>query len=121
MDTTRTNAGPNVTYACSGVVLDRLGSDVLDEQEHAHAAGINHTGRREHFIAGRSLLRHSLSAATGHAIHPADWQFANGKYGKPSVVPGQPQIQFNISHSEELIALVIIPVAQVGIDVDLIT
>ncbi len=121
MVTKRFDAGTDVTYACSSAVLNRLGADALAEAEHAHAAGIKHIVRREHFIAGRSLLRHSLSVATGHAVQPGEWQFAIGVNGKPSVVPGQPQVQFNISHAEGLVAVVTNPAAQVGIDVELVT
>ena len=121
MATAMEGTGLTVGYARPRDVLHRLGSDTLDQAEHARAARISNKTRHDHFIAGRALLRHCLSAAVANTVQPAGWQFVNGAHGKPSVKPGLPQLQFSISHAERLVAVAISPVAEIGIDLELIT
>ena len=111
----------NVTYARPGDVIRWLGADSLDEAEQARASCISNTVRHQHFIAGRILLRHSLSAAVRNAVEPAAWRFARSTYGKSSVTSGLPPIHFSISHAEGLVAVATSPTAQVGIDLELET
>ena len=111
----------NVTYARPGDVIRWLGADALDEAEQARATCISNKARHQHFIAGRTLLRHSLSAAVRNAVEPAAWRFARSTYGKSSVTPGLPPIHFSISHAEGLVAVATSPTAQVGMDLELET
>jgi len=121
MATARDETGLNVTYACPSDVIRQLGTDALDDVERARAACMTNKARHQHFVAGRALLRHSLSAATGHTVEPAAWQFENGAYGKPSVIAHLPQVHFSISHTEGLVAVTTSPLVQVGIDLELVT
>jgi len=113
--------GLTVAYARPRDVLQRLGTDSLDQAEYARAALMSNKARHEHFIAGRALLRHRLSAATANTVQPAEWQFVHGAHGKPAVKSGLPQLHFSISHSDGLIAVAISPVSQLGIDLELVT
>ena len=115
------DAGLTVAYARPCDVRRRLGLGALDETERARAARISNRARHDHFIAGRALLRHCLSAAAGNAVRPACWQFMNGACGKPSVKPGLPQIRFSISHAEGLVAVAASSVSKIGIDLELVT
>jgi len=121
MAITKTDIGLNITYARPGDVIRWLGADALDEAEHARASCISNKARHQHFIAGRTLLRHSLSAATGNTVQPAAWQFAISTYGKSSVKPGLPQVHFSISHADGLVAVATSPTTQVGLDLELET
>lgn len=111
----------DVTYARPDDIINRLGTGSLDEGERARAAHINNEVRRKHFLAGRVLLRHQLSVVTGHGVQPATWKFENGKYGKPCVTSGQPQIDFSISHARGMIAIATGSAIRVGIDLEPIT
>lgn len=115
------NTGLAVAYARPCDVLQRLGTDSLDQSEHARAARMSDKVRREHFMAGRILLRHRLTAAVEDTVEPADWTFVSCAYGKPAVAPGLPPIHFSISHAEGLVAVATSPVAELGIDLELIT
>jgi phosphopantetheinyl transferase len=111
----------HVICECPHDVIRQLGTDALDETEHARAACMTNRARHEHFLAGRALLRHILSAAIGHAVQPAAWRFATGPHGKPSVIPGLPQVPFSISHAEGLLVVATNPMAQIGVDLELVT
>lgn len=69
---------------------------------------------RQRFLASRTALRYVLGEATGQP--PADLVFAYSPYGKPWL-PHDPQVQFNLSHSEGLGLLAIAP-CPIGVDVE---
>lgn len=73
---------------------------------------------RDHFIAGRGLLRILLGNYLGK--EPAQVHFSYGPYGKPALKPETRSegIQFNISHSGDLFLLVLGRDRLVGIDVE---
>lgn len=112
------NTEPTVAYARPCDVLQRLGTHTLDQAERARAARMSNRARHEHFIAGRILLRHRLTAAVADTVQPADWKFANCAHGKPSVAPGLPLIHFSISHAEGLVAVATSPVLELGLDLE---
>jgi phosphopantetheinyl transferase len=112
--------GLHVMYACPDHVISRFGTNALDAEDRARAARMSNTARHKHFTAGRALLRHSLSIASGNAVEPDAWHFATGEFGKPCVIPDLPQINFSISHGEGLLAVATCPVLQVGIDIELV-
>ncbi len=121
MAAARDDTGLTVAYARPCDILHRLGTNSLDQTEHSRAALMSNKARHEHFIAGRALLRHCLSAAAADTVQPAEWQFVNGAHGKPSVKSSLPQLHFSISHADGLIAVAISPVGQLGIDLELVT
>ena len=115
------DTGLSVTYACPGDVLRRMGIDALDEAEFTRAALMTNGARHQHFIAGRTLLRHCLSTAVDNAVQPDEWRFKISEHGKPSVISGLPQVEFSLSHTEGLVAVATNPAARIGIDVELVT
>jgi len=113
--------GLHVMYACPDHVIRRFGTNSLDAEDRARAARMSNTTRHKHFTAGRALLRHSLSIASGNAVEPDAWRFATGEFGKPCVIPDLPQIHFSISHGEGLLAVATSPVVRVGVDIELVS
>ncbi|MEO1161128.1 MAG: 4'-phosphopantetheinyl transferase superfamily protein, partial [Pseudomonadota bacterium] len=121
MTTEMDDTGWSVAYARPCDVLRQLGTGALDREEHACAARLSNKARHQHFIAGRALLRHRLSAETEDTVQPADWEFVSGDCGKPAVRPGLPGIRFSISHADGLVAVATSPFAEVGVDLELVT
>ena len=110
-----------VAYARPCDVIRQLGTGTLDEAERACADRITDRVRRQHFNAGRALLRHRLSCVVEHAVRPASWRMAEGLHGKPSIAPGLPQVHFNISHADGLVTVATSPAAPIGIDMERVT
>ncbi|WP_108882299.1 4'-phosphopantetheinyl transferase superfamily protein [Anderseniella sp. Alg231-50] len=118
MTTDMDDTGWSVAYARPCDVLQRLGTDALGQEEHAWAARLSSMARHQHFIAGRALLRHRLSAETEDTVQPADWEFVSGDCGKPAVRPDMPDIRFSISHADGLVAVATSLTAEVGVDLE---
>ena len=87
---------------------------LLDETEKSRAAGISNRAARHEFVKGRALLRLLLSQHTG--LPARSLAFATGENGKP-ILPGTPDIHFNVSHSDGT-ALIAIASAEIGIDIE---
>jgi phosphopantetheinyl transferase len=69
-------------------------------------------------IAGRILLRIGLSHAVDGRLAPEDWRIVLSSNGKPVIGKGQPEIQFSISHTDQVAAVAISQNLPVGIDVE---
>jgi 4'-phosphopantetheinyl transferase len=91
--------------------------DVLDEADRAHAAKFKQQADRDRIIAARILLRHALTAKATH-VAPQAWHFRMGPNGKPLMGDGLPQLQFNLSHAGEAVAVVVSLTHAVGIDIE---
>jgi phosphopantetheinyl transferase len=81
-------------------------------------APIKSLPERNRAIAARILLRIGLSRASGHRVHPTEWRFERTSEGKPFVAPGLPQIQFSVSHADQMAAVAIAPDVNVGLDIE---
>jgi 4'-phosphopantetheinyl transferase len=70
------------------------------------------------FLLGRGLLRTFVGAYQG--VPAEQVEFQHGPFGKPAVVTpaGQPALQFNVSHSGQLVLLAFHPTQPVGVDVE---
>jgi 4'-phosphopantetheinyl transferase len=88
---------------------------VLSRDERARADRFRFAVHRQHFVAGRGVLRYLL----GHyaAMPPAQIQFREGAYGKPALAPPSP-VRFNASHSGGLGMYAIADRREVGIDIE---
>jgi 4'-phosphopantetheinyl transferase len=75
---------------------------------------------RDRFIAGRGILRKIISAYL--ALSPGQLRFTYNEYGKPAVSDEQNDraLNFNLSHSAELILYAITRGRGVGIDIEYI-
>jgi 4'-phosphopantetheinyl transferase len=87
-----------------------------DERKRADRFLFDH--HRNRFIAGRGALRVLLSSYTG--VDPDDLCFNYGPSGKPFLVssPGEPDLHFNLAHSENLGLLAISRLPGLGVDLE---
>jgi len=70
------------------------------------------------FLVGRGLLRAFLSAY--YDREPREIAIVQGTHGKPEYSPpaGQARLQFNVSHSGNLVALAFTTAGEIGIDLE---
>jgi len=91
---------------------------ILDRDERKRADRFRFERDRRDFIAAHALLRRMLAF---HLGRPAStWQFATGAFGKPAIAEslGMPDIDFNLSHTRDLVAAAVASHGAVGIDVE---
>jgi 4'-phosphopantetheinyl transferase len=92
---------------------------ILSDEERARLAAFRvESARRQHLVA-RGIQREVLSRyAPG--IAPRDWRFVSEAAGRPACAPsfGLDDFDFNLSHTEGLVALVVARDVRVGIDVE---
>lgn len=71
------------------------------------------------FLVGRTLARTMLSR---HAsVRPRDWPFVIDEHGRPLLActpPCSPDLRFNLSHTEGLVACAVTVGREVGVDVE---
>jgi 4'-phosphopantetheinyl transferase len=90
---------------------------LLSPDETARAARFVFERHRRRFVAGRSALRRVLEGATGRGAKSL--MFAYGPAGKPSLAGGgDPDLQFNLSHSEQWAVVAVSRVGRVGVDIE---
>jgi 4'-phosphopantetheinyl transferase len=79
---------------------------------------------REHWVAGRGLLRALLARATGS--DPAGLRFTYAEHGKPALDPVSapwiqgPSLTFNVSHSNGMALYALARGREVGVDLELV-
>jgi 4'-phosphopantetheinyl transferase len=73
---------------------------------------------RRRFIAGRGILREILSSYL--EMSPSQLHFSYGLHGKPYLGEGEGSapLQFNVTHSEDLIVIAVTNACSLGIDVE---
>ncbi len=91
----------------------------LSAEEAAQAERLKHRDGRRRFVAVRSVLRMILADMLGAAEDPegSTLRVGYGAAGKPFLV-NDPQLHFNVSHSDELAVIAVTRVGEVGIDVE---
>jgi phosphopantetheine--protein transferase-like protein len=115
------DATTSIMVASLGAVERTLSHSVtLGAVELACAQSYRQLPDRERYIAGRTLLRHALSKSVGGRVAPADWDYREGPYGKPTVADGLPPLEFNVSHSGGCVAVAVSMKGPVGIDIECI-
>lgn len=73
--------------------------------------------KHQHLIT-RALVRHTLSRYVPE-IAPADWRFHCNDHGKPSITNSLAlPLQFNVSHTQNRVALAVTVGQEVGVDVE---
>lgn len=74
--------------------------------------------RRQHFLVGRSLIRHALSQYAN--VPASSWRFVSNEHGRPAVDWPRTcrNIHFNLSHTPGLIAMAVSLIPEIGIDVE---
>jgi len=101
--------------------LDRAGDElqrlrhILSPDELARADRFYFANHRDHFIAGRGLLRVLLAGY--RKCRPEELTFVCNEHGKPALV-AEPSLRFNLSHSHGLAVCAVTHGREVGIDVE---
>jgi 4'-phosphopantetheinyl transferase len=93
---------------------------LLSDDEKVRAEKFYFPTARNHFIAGRGLLRTLLGKYL--AIEPGCIEFQYEKHGKPKLRENQASqpIQFNLSHSEEWGIVALCLDLRIGVDIEMI-
>ena len=91
---------------------------LLSEDERGRQARFRFAGDRRRFLVTRALVRTVLSRYA--AVSPRDWAFAAGPRGRPAISAPSPApaLEFNISHSSDLVMLGVTSGRALGIDVE---
>jgi 4'-phosphopantetheinyl transferase len=99
-------------------LADRLGAEaMLTTGERARRDRLIRPDSRRRFLGARLLTRHALSRYVD--VPPADWRFEAGRFGRPEIagdVGGG--LDFNVSHTDGLIACVVSRKRQAGVDTE---
>jgi 4'-phosphopantetheinyl transferase len=92
--------------------------DVLSPDEQKKADRFHFAADRLRYVTGRGVLRTMLARCTG--LDAAHLSFEYGAFGKPSLAPGSINmpLQFNVSHSGELVLIALTLGRVVGVDVE---
>lgn len=90
--------------------------ELLDDDEQGRAERFVRPTDRHRFVLAHSSLRSFLALAL--AVEPATVRYETGAHGKPSLLPGLPPLEFNLSHSEELGLLAVARGRALGVDVE---
>jgi 4'-phosphopantetheinyl transferase len=91
--------------------------DTLDSFELQRAQSFKFNKDRDLYMAAHVFLRQVLSRYT--PVLAKDWQFACNPYGKPAITnPGQQWLQFNLSHTQGMVACAVALGRAVGVDVE---
>jgi 4'-phosphopantetheinyl transferase len=85
----------------------------LDERQ--AAARFHFERNRREYIAAHALARLMLRDAGGG--RPEDWTFTVGAFGKPAVA-GHPDLNFNLTHCDGLVACAVSAEVALGIDAE---
>lgn len=99
---------------------DALGAyhQLLNSEEKQRCAKFVFLKDRTQYILARALLRATLSEYHPH-IKPDEWQFEFNEFGKPAIA-NQPScdLQFNLTHTQGLVALAVRRGLPIGIDAE---
>lgn len=92
---------------------------MLSAEEHERMARFVFDRDRRSFLLTRALVRTMLSRYA--PIRPADWRFMANVHGRPEILDrpaGVPDLRFNISHTDGLIACAVTIGREIGVDVE---
>jgi 4'-phosphopantetheinyl transferase len=90
---------------------------LLSPTEWIRAQRFHFQSDRQHFIAGRGLLRTILGRYLDQA--PQELRFTQGPHGKPELDGVGSSLRFNLSHSDDLMLLAVTHARAVGVDLEL--
>jgi 4'-phosphopantetheinyl transferase len=90
--------------------------ETLCQEELARADRFRFGHLRRRFVAGRGVLRAIL--ADYLSVEPQRVLFSYSSHGKPSVAGSHCNIEFNVSHSHDLMVAAICRGAAIGVDIE---
>ncbi len=93
--------------------------ELLSQDEHERMARFVFDRDRRPFLITRALVRTTLSRYA--QVAPADWRFIANVHGRPEILDrpdGAPDLRFNISHTDGLIACAVTIGREIGVDVE---
>jgi phosphopantetheinyl transferase len=91
---------------------------ILTEDDWISLVRLQDPAARYSAVAARVLLRLALSRAVDRRIAPSDWRFGRTVHDKPIVTNALPNINFSVSHADQLAAVAVSPSLDVGIDIE---
>jgi 4'-phosphopantetheinyl transferase len=110
-----------VSIARTGELVGARSSHrILTSDDWESFARLREPAVRGSAIAGRILLRLSLSRAVDRRIAPAEWEFQRTPHGKPVVARNLLDIRFSVSHVDEVAIVAVSSKRNLGIDVETI-
>ncbi|OFW43348.1 MAG: hypothetical protein A3J29_20235 [Acidobacteria bacterium RIFCSPLOWO2_12_FULL_67_14b] len=92
---------------------------LMSPDEHERMARLVFERDRRRFLLTRALVRTMLSKYA--AVAPQDWKFVANVHGRPELLDrpdGVPDLRFNLSHTDGLIACAVTIGREVGVDVE---
>jgi 4'-phosphopantetheinyl transferase len=92
---------------------------LMSADEHERMARFAFERDRRAFVMTRALVRTTLSRYA--SIAAADWRFIANVHGRPEILdrpPGVPDLRFNLSHTDGLIACAVTVGRDIGVDVE---
>ena len=92
---------------------------LMSADEHERMGRFVFERDRKAFLLTRALVRTTLSRYA--PVAPADWTFIANAHGRPELLdrpPGVPDLRFNISHTDGLIACAVTIGREIGVDVE---
>lgn len=91
---------------------------LISEDERARQARFRFAKDRRRYLVTRALVRSVLSRYAG--VRPQDWTFSTGPHGRPAISAPHPvpPLEFNISHSADVVMLGVTSDRTLGIDVE---
>ncbi len=99
------------------VVADRLDAHAaLSPDELARLGRLVRPGSQRRHVGARLLARWALARHTGTA--PAEVEFTHGSFGRPQLAGANPPVDFNLTHTDGLIACAISPYGRIGLDAE---
>ena len=95
---------------------DPLYRRILSPEEQHRLRAFRFDRDRLRFLAGRLLVRVTLSRYTG--LPPQQLEFTHNAFGRPELAPGTPALRFNLSRAGSLVVLAASPTGEIGVDVE---
>lgn len=89
---------------------------MLCEEEIGRAERFRFAHLQRRFVAGRGALRALLAGYL--SVEPQRLTFSYGSHGKPSLANPSYDIQFNVSHSDDLMVAAICRELPIGVDIE---
>lgn len=92
--------------------------ELLSDEEKTRANKFVFAKDREHFIAGRGMLRKIIGGYLGKS--PDEIRFSVRHYGKPDLSEEAIDLRFNVSHSRGIAVIAVALNREVGVDIEFV-